>query len=199
MGSPKAPPVKARGSSGGLGGGLRPHPAPRRPSGLPPHPRGKNRRVAPARPGHYAVPSRAAPACSATSSALGCSLLLAGRSGPGSGPPGPGQRPPGLTSCMLASPRLAAARGPLTRPPTRRATSTLRLSSDYSARPSNCPCVSPGDAGHASTSGSMLSTGCGGYSITANSGRGPLWVRFTRSLASPPPTNRYCKLSATCE
>ena len=38
---------------------------------------------------------------------------------PATGPPGPRQRPPGLTPCMLASPRLAAARGPLTRPPTR--------------------------------------------------------------------------------
>ena len=39
----------------------------------------------------------------------------------------------------------------------------------------------------------------GRYSMTASSGRGPLCGRFTRSLASPPPTNRYCKLSATCE
>lgn len=39
----------------------------------------------------------------------------------------------------------------------------------------------------------------GVHSMTASSGLGPFWVRLTNNRASPPPTNRYCKLSATWE
>jgi len=102
-GSPKAPPVKARGSSGGHIGGSRPHPQPRRPAGLPPYPRGKNRRVAPARPGRAAAHRYA--------------RVLATLAGRFAAPRLAPREPAGLTPCMLASPRLAAARGPLTRPP----------------------------------------------------------------------------------
>jgi hypothetical protein len=111
---------------------------------------------------------------------------LAGRCcGPGYRPPGTKAKAAGLTSPWTATPRLAAARGPLTRPPCRRpriagferpfgATSTLRLSSDYNASRSNCPCVSPGDAGHASISGSILSN--------------RVWGRRLKVVTPSPPT-----------
>ena len=129
----------------------RPAPPPFGPPTPPPRkepPRGPR----PPRP--YAVPSRAAPACSATSSALGCSQSSqAAAAAPATGPPGPRQGPPASRPPGPPRPMLAAARGPLTRPPNRRphirSSPFLRLQCACKQLPL-CP---SGGAGHASTSG----------------------------------------------
>lgn len=90
------------------------------PFGPPTPPPRKEPPHGPRPPRPYAVPSRAAPACSATSSALGCSQSSqAAAAAPATGPPGPRQGPPASRPPGPPRPLLAAARGPLTRPPCR--------------------------------------------------------------------------------
>ena len=118
------------------------------PFGPPTPPPRKEPPHGPRPPRPYAVPSRAAPACSATSSALGCSLRSQAAAAPAQAPRDQGKGQPGLTSCMLATPKArcrsrAADAAPV--PP--RTHPLLAFPPITMRRPSNCPCVPPGAQG----------------------------------------------------